>query len=174
MASGEMTGQRAEPCLSCAGGRFRRCTLESIYEFSGAKAIVEFVSNPSIARGASAVLAVLPVGKVQRPIAVIGRYIPGGGYIGLAQKLGARYFSVPTPVWAKMSPAQQWAANQKFLDRQISDNAIFKLSTSARDAMPGTAFAKEVSYLKNKGYEVSKDGYTMTRRGCNTASTRLC
>jgi hypothetical protein len=35
-------------------------------------------------------------------------------YMNLSEKIGARRFSIPTSVWNKMSPAQQWAANQRF------------------------------------------------------------
>jgi len=37
--------------------------------------------------------------------------------INLADDLGARRFNIPPEVWARMTKAEQWAANKKFLDR---------------------------------------------------------
>jgi len=48
---------------------------------------------------------------------VLGHY---PAYTEMAEQLGARRFNVPTEFWNKMTPAEQWTANQKFLDRMIS------------------------------------------------------
>lgn len=73
-----------------------------------------------------------------------------------------------------MTPTERWTANTRFLDRQIRDGAVFKLPHRAQDARPGSDFAKEVKYLRGKGYQVSDDGLTMTKGACNSAATRLC
>jgi RHS repeat-associated protein len=109
-----------------------------------------------------------------RPLAVIGHYVRGGGYVALARELGARYFSVPGNIWNRMTPAQQWAANTRFLDRQIASGAVFRLFTPAHLARPGSPFAREISYLTSRGYEISRDGLSMTRQACTTAQTRIC
>lgn len=50
-------------------------------------------------------------------VTVIGSYPQ---YTQLAQKIGANYFNIPAEEWAQMTPAQQWAANQTFLDAAIA------------------------------------------------------
>jgi hypothetical protein len=57
-----------------------------------------------------------------------------------------------------MTPAEQWAANQRFLDRMIRRGDDIALSTPARKARPGRFFARELEYLAGKGYTVSPDG----------------
>jgi hypothetical protein len=57
-----------------------------------------------------------------------------------------------------MTPAEQWAANQRFLDRTIARGDDIVLSTPAREAKPGSFFARELEYLAGKGYTVGPDG----------------
>lgn len=129
-------------------------------------------------KGAMAVVGLSPAGRSPKVVAVIGHYaIESGkvaGYVGLAQKIGARFFQIPMPIWNKMTKTERWAANARFLDRQIRDGAVFRLSHRAQDAKPGSDFAREVKYLKDKGYRVLDGGYTMTKEACNSAATRLC
>lgn len=144
-----------------------------VYELSGAKDVVDFVKNPSWRTAGWAALAVAPVGKFERPLAVIGHFT--SNYLGLAEKLGARFFSVSTEKAAKMTKDELWQANKNWLDRQIEDKAVFRLSTPANEARPGSTFAREVQHLKDSGYKVSKDGLTMrpgVRNDCT--GTRLC
>src|SRR5262249_31224313 len=86
--------------------------------------------------------------------AVIGHY---PAYIELADKLGARAFTVPPEIWAKMTFAEQWAANQKFLDRAIAAGATFVLATAKNDIRSGSWLAREVEYLLQHGYEWNAD-----------------
>ncbi len=72
-----------------------------------------------------------------RGVSVLGHY---PGYKDLAQSIGARYFNVPQHVWERMTPAQQWAANQKFLDRLAARGDTIILSTRASQARPGSWF----------------------------------
>jgi len=93
---------------------------------------------------------------------VLGHY---PGYVETATRIGARYFNVPKRAWDQMSPAQQWAANQRFLDRIISRGDTVILSTQVTRARPGSAFSREVEYLSRHGYEVVDDGARMVPGG---------
>jgi hypothetical protein len=41
-------------------------------------------------------------------------------YLEAAARSGARVFNIPAEIYRTLSPAAQWAANQKFLDRAIA------------------------------------------------------
>ena len=58
-----------------------------------------------------------------------------------------------------MSASEQWSANQKFLDRTISRGDDIMLSTPINniDNIKGY-YRKEIDYLIDKGYNISKDG----------------
>jgi hypothetical protein len=90
----------------------------------------------------------------------VGRTVLGHypAYVEKAAELGARRFNVPTDIWNKMSPAQQWAANQKFLDRMIARGDQVILATQANAARAGSFFARELQYLKSQGYQLADDG----------------
>ncbi len=79
-------------------------------------------------------------------------------YKNLAESMGARRFNIPESVWNKMSEAERWGANQKFLDRMISRGDDVILSTPLDKVRPGSYFAKELEYLGGKGYRPSADG----------------
>ena len=81
--------------------------------------------------------------------------------LALSAKIGARRFNVPTWVWNKISPAEQWAANQRFLDRTIARGDEIILATPAGQARDGSFFARELTYLAGKGYTPSADGLRM-------------
>jgi hypothetical protein len=91
-------------------------------------------------------------------IAVIGR---NPAYLELAGELGAERFSIPPNVWSKMTSAEQWAANVKFLDDAVARGDQFVLSNSAKLAKQGTAFWKELQYLYSKGYKAASDGMSL-------------
>ncbi len=95
---------------------------------------------------------------------VLGHY---PAYTEMAEQLGARRFNVPTEFWNKMTPAEQWTANQKFLDRMISrgDNVI--LATPLDKVRPGSFFDRELQYLQSKGFKPSADGTRMIPGGGN-------
>jgi RHS repeat-associated protein len=101
----------------------------------------------SAARGTAA--------AVERGTTVLGRY---PGYLNTAKSLGARYLDVPPARWARMTPAEQWAANTRFLDRLIGRGDDVVLSTAAREAAPNSFFARELEYLTSRGYTISDDG----------------
>ena len=87
---------------------------------------------------------------------VLGKYPQ---YIELAGKLNARRFNIPSNVWNKMTPAEQWAANVKFLDRTIARGDKILLSNPVKNINNVSGyFRKELDYLIGKGYRLSKDG----------------
>jgi RHS repeat-associated protein len=86
-------------------------------------------------------------------------------YETLAQQTGAKYFSVPPNVWNSMSSAEQWAANQRFLDRGIASGDIFRLATRLSDMRIPSSYADEISYLLKNGYSLSANGDTLIPGG---------
>jgi hypothetical protein len=89
-------------------------------------------------------------------ITVLGKY---PDYLNLAEQLGARRFNVPTNIWNRMSAAEQWTANTKFLDRTIlrGDKIILSNPVSDINKVSG-AFRQELDYLIGKGYRLSSAG----------------
>jgi RHS repeat-associated protein len=87
---------------------------------------------------------------------VLGKY---PDYLKLANDLGARRFSIPPDIWSKMSKVEQWAANQKFLDRLIARGDEIVLSNPVKniDEVSG-AFRRELDYLIKQGFRLSDDG----------------
>ncbi len=57
-----------------------------------------------------------------------------------------------------MTPADQWAANKKFLDRMILRGDKIRLATPLNKIKPGSFFGKELNYLFDLGYKVNEDG----------------
>jgi RHS repeat-associated protein len=92
---------------------------------------------------------------------VLGKY---PDYINLAGELGAKRFNIPANIWNKMTPAEQWAANVKFLDRMIARGDKIVLSNRVTDINKVSgAFRKELDYLTGKGYRLSSDGMQMIK-----------
>ncbi len=91
---------------------------------------------------------------------VLGHY---PAYVEKANELGAKRFNIPEQIWEKMPETEKWAANQKFLDRAIARSDEIVLATAHTSARPNSFFAKELEYLKTKGYRVSPDGRTMKK-----------
>jgi len=77
----------------------------------------------------------------------------------LANELGARQFDVPMEHWDKMSKAEQWEANRKFLDRMIArgDEIILSSPVKNVDDVSG-GFRLELDYMLGKGFRLSEDG----------------
>jgi RHS repeat-associated protein len=86
---------------------------------------------------------------------VIGSYPE---YVAKAKDVSARFFQVPTNIWNQMSSAEQWAANQKFLDRAINQGAHFVLESSKKVAEYGPYLQKEIEYLLEHGYKFVESG----------------
>lgn len=91
---------------------------------------------------------------------VLGHYPE---YVELAKSIGARRFQIPPSVWNKMSVAEQWAANTKFLDRMITRGDNIRLATPLNQVKQNSWFAKELEYLFGKGYKVSSDGLWLAK-----------
>ena len=89
---------------------------------------------------------------------VLGHY---PDYVKVSDELGARRFEIPESAWNKMSSAEQWEANKKFLDRMISKGDDVILGTPAGQARSGSYYAKELDYLKSQGYRLNEDGTRM-------------
>jgi RHS repeat-associated protein len=86
---------------------------------------------------------------------VLGHYPE---YVQLAEQLGARRFHVPLDAWNRMTAAEQWAANVKFLDRTIRRGDEILLATPLEQVRTGSWLEREIKYLLEKGYQVSPDG----------------
>jgi hypothetical protein len=85
-------------------------------------------------------------------------------YLKLADELGARRFNVPGEVWNKMSKAEQWAANQKFLDRAISRCDEFVLSNPVKSISDVSgSLRSELEYLIERGFRLNKSGTRMIK-----------
>ena len=94
-------------------------------------------------------------------VTVLGKY---PDYVNLASKLGAKRFNIPMEIWNKMTAAEQWAANVKFLERAISRGDKIVLSNAVKDINQVTgAFKKELEYLIKRGYRLSSDGSQMLK-----------
>lgn len=101
-------------------------------------------------------LGVRIYGNGSRTISVLGK---NPDYIKLANKLGAKHFSVPTDAWNKMSKIEQWTANKKFLDRMAKRGDDIFLSNPVKNINGVTgAFRKELDYLIEKGFKLNHDG----------------
>ncbi len=100
------------------------------------------------------------VNATKGEITVLGHY---PAYTKLASKLGARRFQIPTNVWNKMSAAEQWTANTKFLDRMILRGDNIRLATPLNQVKPGSFYQQELNYLFGKGYNVSSDGLWLVK-----------
>ena len=117
-----------------------------------AATVVVPVKGASLVRGGGRTAAAegSRVGKT-----VLGHYPE---YKQLADTIGARRFNIPEAAWNKMSGAEQWAANQKFLDRMVVRGDDIVLATPLDKVRPGSYFARELEYLAAKGYRPSADG----------------
>jgi hypothetical protein len=62
-----------------------------------------------------------------------------------------------------MSDEQRWEANRKFLDAAIARGDEFRLSTTADKARADSYYARELDYLKRRGYTITSDGKRMIK-----------
>lgn len=63
--------------------------------------------------------------------------------------MGANYFNIPAEEWAQMTPEEQWAANQAFLDAAIARGDTFVFSNDF--ALAGSFYEQELQYLEQQG-----------------------
>ena len=105
----------------------------------------------------------VPPAKRDTNETVIGKF---PDYVKLSDERNARRFEVPLDAWNKMTEAEQWAANQKFLDRAMArgDDIILATPITARTPPTGI-YAREIEYMLSKGYKVSPDGKRLIKPG---------
>ena len=85
-------------------------------------------------------------------------------YLELASELEAKRFDIPPNIWNKMTEAERWVANTKFLDRMIARGDKIVLSNRVIDIKTVTGtFRKELDYLVGKGYRLSPDRFQMIK-----------
>ena len=94
--------------------------------------------------------------KPKNRTATLGRY---PAYVELGEQNGSQIFQIPTEIWNSMTPEEQWAANQQFLEEMINNEAYFNLATPpyAPDNV-NTFFEKEINFLLNNGYQMGING----------------
>jgi len=142
-------------------------------------AVVGFVAGELLVGFTTAFLVANPVVMMSLPasvlslfgisgdkFAVLGRFAEGVGYTNLAQHIGACFYSLPTAIWDKMTAAEQWAANVKFLDNMISQGKNFLFSSNIYDTLknaPDSDLAKEIAYLLAQGYKIAENGWQMVK-----------
>ena len=103
--------------------------------------------------------------------AVIGKYLDTPSYLDVGKHLNKSVLNVPTKLWEKMSSAQKWAATQKFLDSVIAQKGDLLFNKSIKSiASQSGDFRKELDYVSQKGYVLSRDGWSMTRVVEDTAT----
>jgi hypothetical protein len=78
-------------------------------------------------------------------------------YLEAAARSGARVFNIPAEIYRTLSPAAQWAANQKFLDRAIARGVNILLATDPTKIRVGSTLEREVKYLLERGYKIIGD-----------------
>ena len=116
----------------------------------GATAATTATSVPALAKGAESLSSQYKTGAP-----TIGHYPE---YVNLAKQINGKIFQMPSHIFDKMSKAEQWAANQKFLDRAISRKEVFNLATKLENMRPGSYYEEEVKYLLDKGYKINEYG----------------
>jgi hypothetical protein len=79
-------------------------------------------------------------------------------YVNVAKAIGAKYFSVPDAIWNSWTNAEQWAANQKFLDRGIAQGDTFRLATPVDIMRIPSYYADEINHLLKNGYTFNSSG----------------
>jgi RHS repeat-associated protein len=105
--------------------------------------------------GRGAVSAAKGLATVSRGTSVLGHF---PAYLEKAAELGARRFSIPDHIWERMSPAERWSANQKFLDRLMARGDEVVLTPPLGRVTPGSTLERELQYVLGRGYKAVDDG----------------
>lgn len=122
------------------------------------KAVITAINDVKVAKAMNGARG---TGEVAKETRVIGHYPE---YIEKSKELGTKPYSIPDNVWNKMTKEEQWAANQKFLDRAIAKDAEFVLATPLDKVRPGSYLQKEIEYLLSHGYKLSTDGTKLIKK----------
>lgn len=84
-------------------------------------------------------------------VTVLGHY---PSYVRLSDTLGARHFEVSTTTWEILGRGGQWRENRYFLDRTMARGDQVVLSHRPRVAKPGSAYDRELRYLRSNGVTI--------------------
>jgi hypothetical protein len=165
-----VAGLLAFPGASIAANRSSSAPPGAVAGASRSTASRPAAIQPSAPRPA-AVRAAAP--RPARQVSVIGRRYQTrnnspaanrpsykGYYARVADRAGARRFYIP-PKHEPKGKVRQWRENRKFLDRAINRGDRIRLSTRPRFASPGGGYAREIAYLRGRGYRVSKNNKWM-------------
>jgi hypothetical protein len=85
--------------------------------------------------------------SVLPPGVVIGAWNASPNYEEIAEMIGAKAFSIPSPLWKALDfIGESWTANRGFIDASIARGQIFFNSGGV-----GATLAKEMEYLASRG-----------------------
>ncbi len=73
-------------------------------------------------------------------------------YIELAASIAARAFIIPPEIYDRLTPAERWEANRRFIDTAIVDGSRIVLATSPTAIRPGSVFEQEMAYMIALGF----------------------
>lgn len=118
------------------------------------------VIGESLVKGAYGVASHYRSAPQSNRTTVIGHYPE---YTELANQIGGDKFQIPSKIWERMTEAERWAANQRFLDRAINRGDQIRLATPLDKVRPGSYYEKELMYLNRHHYKISRDGRWMIK-----------
>jgi len=122
------------------------------------------VSGTSSTRAQASFRAARIAASERQVTAVLGKFENKPNFQRVAEHLGVKSLNIPQRIYDKMTPAQQWAANQKMLDRAIARGGDFLFDKPIKDINSVTGgLKKELNYLSEKGFKLSSDGWSMTK-----------
>ena len=84
-------------------------------------------------------------------VTVLGHY---PRYVRVSDTLGARHLEVSTATWAILGRAGRSRENRYFLDRTMMRGEQVVLSHPPRVAKPGSAYDRELRYLRSRGVAI--------------------
>jgi len=140
--------------------------VPGIGEIADAANAAIYTLRGDYANAALSGLAAIPFVGMAGTVGKLGQAVLGKfpDYLKLADELGAKRFNIPSDVWSKMNKAEQWEANQKFLDRMIARGDEIILSNPVKNINDVSgAFRNELDYLTGKGFRLSEDGTRMIK-----------
>jgi hypothetical protein len=127
-------------------------------------AVVGVVSGTSSTRAQASFRAARIAASERQVAAVLGKFENKPNFQRVAEHLHVKSLDIPRHIYNKMTPAQQWAANQKMLDRAIARGGDFLFDKPIKDINSVTGgLRRELNYLSEKGFTLSADGWSMTR-----------
>ena len=129
-----------------------------------ASTYVGVASGTSSTRAQASFRAARIAASERQVTAVLGKFENKPNFQRVAEHLGVKSLNIPQHIYDKMTPAQQWAANQKMLDRAIARGGDFLFDKPIKDINSITGgLRKELNYLSEKGFKLSLDGWSMTK-----------